>query len=355
MPRALDVFHVSLAIAATFCLGAAGCGTSANSAPSGAASTLQPQSRPATGPTLGYVWDTAGQTLHPVQGVPGASIVGSRLVDTPGNGIAIVAAALSVRSGMAFFLDANGNVFQAPLTGGTSTQIANISGVTSLAVSNSGSYALLTGKKAAALISGLPQSPVTHLLDASGLNGILNGAVSDTGASVLAGGARSGPGSVSLLAFVDQKAGTVIATLQVFGGMQFVPGSDELIAADGETGAFTAISHISTTAAPAPLTTAVSIASPAALDITPNARWMVAANHGGDVLRIDLTGTQAAVKVHCTCAPGQVTAMTGTTLRLVTEGGGPLWIVDAAGAAPRVLFVPAITAASVAASAGGKS
>jgi hypothetical protein len=356
MLRTLNVFSISLGIAIVFCLASMGCGTSGNTLLSAPTSTIHPQSQPATGPTLGYVWDTAGQALRPVRGVPGASIVGSALSNVPGGGTSIVAAASSARSGIALYLDVKGNLYQSPLAGGASTRIASVPGATSLIINNSGSYVLLTGKansgsNVAALISGLPQGAATHALDVSTLTGALSGAVSDTGAVVLASSSSQATGSVQLLAYGGQSAGTSIGTLQAFGGMQFVPGSDELIAADGGTGAFTTISHVSTTPVSASLSTTASIASPASLDITSDGRWVVAANHAGDVLRIDLTGAQAAVKAHCSCVPAQVSTMTGTTLRLVTEGGGPLWIVDAGGVSPRVLFVPAITAASV----GGKS
>ena len=361
MLRKVNVFGLSVATACS--LVSSGCGTSINSTSAAPPSTIQPQSKPATGPTLGYVWDAAGQALRPVQGVPGASIVGTQHLTAAGGATTIVAAASSIRSGMAFFLDANGNLYQSPLTGGAAAQIASMPGASGLFVSSSGSNVLLTGKSAsgtnvAALVSGLPQSAATHVLDVSTMNGIVGGSVSDTGAVVLAapsspaGQGPDGQGPVSLVAYAGQSAGASIATFQAFGGMQFVPNSDELIAADGFSGTFTAISHVSTSPVSAPLPAAVSITSPAALDITPDARWVVAANHAGDVLRIDLTGAQAAVKTHCSCAPGQVSAMTGTTLRLVTQGGGPLWIVDAGGAAPRVLFVPAITAAVSAAKSG---
>ena len=356
MLRKVNVFGLSVATACS--LVSAGCGTSINSTSSAPPSTIQPQSKPATGPILGYVWDDAGQALRPVQGVPGASIVGTQHLTAAGSAIRIVAAASSVRSGMAFFLDANGNLYQSPLAGGASAQIASLPGASGLLVSSSGSNVLLTGKSVsgtnvAALVSGMPQSAATHVLDVSTMNGIVGGSVSDTAAVVLAApSSPDGQGPVSLVAYAGQSAGASIATLQAFGGMQFVPNSDELIAADGVSGAFTAISHVSTTPVSAPLPSAAGIATPATLDITPDARWLVAANHAGDVLRIDLTGAQAAVKTHCSCAPGQVSAMTGTTLRLVTQGGGPLWIVDAGGAAPRVLFVPAISAAASAAKSG---
>jgi len=349
-----QVLGIAPAIAALLTLALAGCGTSMNSASSSPAGTIQPQSQPATGPILGYVWDAAGQALRPVQGVPGASFVGGAIVSAPSQGAAILATASSAVSAMALFLDANGTLSQAPLSGGKLTQIASIPGASGLALSNSGTYALVTGKDAsgvtiASAISGLPQSPSTRALNVSALAAIGGGAASDTGTVALA--TASGQSGASVIAFVGQAAGAQVATLQGFGGMQFVPNSDELVVADGASGALTAISHINTTPSTATLSPAEGIGAPVALDITTNGRWVVAANHTGDVLRIDLTGAVASTKLHCSCAPSQVLALSGSTagtsVRLVTAGGGPLWIVDAGSAAPRVLFIPAISPASV--------
>src|SRR5271169_6148745 len=141
-----QVLGIAPAIAPLLMLALAGCGTSINSASSSPGGTIQPQSQPATGPILGYVWDASSQALRPVQGVPGASIVGSAIVSAPSQGAAILATTSSAVSGMALFLDANGGIFQAPLTGGKPTQVASIPGASGLAVSNSGAYALVTGK-----------------------------------------------------------------------------------------------------------------------------------------------------------------------------------------------------------------
>jgi hypothetical protein len=336
------------AIAAVFTLTLAGCGTSMNSMPPSPSGTIQSQSQPATGPVLGYIWDTPSQSLRPVLGLPGASIVGSATVSASGQGSGLIATASSGISGMALFLDANGGVFQSSLAGGALTKVASIPGANALVLSNSGTYALVTGKgvssvNIASVISGLPQSPATRTLDVSALQSISGGAASDTGTVAIAAG--SDQSGASVVAFAGQGAGAQVAATQAFGGMQFVPNSDELVVADGGTGALTAISHVNTTPASAMLSPAGGIASPLALDITPNGRWVLAANHTGDVLRVDLTGAAAAAKLHCSCAPSQVLAMrgstTGTTVRLVTSGGGPLWIVDAGGANPRVLFIPA--------------
>ncbi len=344
-----QVLGIAPAIAAVFAVALAGCGTAMNSPSPSPSGTIQAQSQPTTGPVLGYIWDAPNQGLRPVQGLPGASIVGAATVSASGRSAAFIATASSGVSGMAMFLDAKGGVFQAPLSGGAVTQVASIPGANALVLSNVGAYALVTGQDAsgvniASVISGLPQSPTVHTLDVSSVASIAGGAASDTGTVALAKGSGQS-GASSIVAFAGQSAGAQIASAQSFGGMQFVPGSDELVIADGGTGAVTAISHVNTAPATAILSPAGAITSPVALDITSNGRWVVAANHAGVVLRIDLTGAVAATTSHCSCAPSQVLAMrgsaTGATVRLVTSGGGPLWIVDAGGTAPRVLFIPA--------------
>jgi hypothetical protein len=332
----------------------AGCGTSMNPAASSPSTgTVLPQSQPASGPVLGYVLDPAGQSLRPVQGLPGASILGTAVISAP-QGTVFIASASSGVSGAAIFLDANGGVYQSSLTGGKLIKVASIAGANSVAMSHSGAYALVTGKSAAganitSVIAGLPQSPSVRTLNVSGLTPILGYAISDTGTVALATG--SGQSGATVVAFVGQAPAAQVAALQGFGGVQFVPNSDELVVADAGSGALTAISNVSTAPSPAVLSAAGGITAPLALDVTPNGRWVVVANHAGDVLRADLTGAVAATKLHCSCSPNEVLAFTGsttgTTLRLVTAGGGPLWIVDAGVATPRVLFVPAFTAASV--------
>jgi len=344
---------ISALAAATLVLAAAGCGTALNSSSVPSSSgTTQGQSQPATGPKIGYVWDAASKSLRPLQGVAGASIIGPATVTTPAQGPGYISIASSGVSGSALFLDATGGVYQSALTGGTPTRIALLPGATTLVLSNSGAYALVLGKSTssavfAAKISGLPATPSVANLNVTSLPSlpsILGGAASDTGTVALA--AASGSGGVSIMVFVGQSAGAQVATPQAFGGLQYVPGSDELVVADGASGAVTAISHVNTTPSSAVVSPPGGITAPVGLDITSNSRWVVVANAKGDVLRIDLTGVAATTAAHCSCAPSQVVAFSGNTVHLVTSGAGPLWIVDAGSAAPRVLFVPAITPAS---------
>src|SRR5271155_103928 len=127
---------IPAAIAAILMLALAGCGGPMTSTSSSGSATIQPQSQPATGPILGYVWDGANEALRPVQGVPGASIVGGAILSAPSQGAAILATTSSAVSGTALFLNANGGIFQAPLTGGKLAQIASLPGASGLALSN---------------------------------------------------------------------------------------------------------------------------------------------------------------------------------------------------------------------------
>lgn len=260
---------------------------------------------------------------------------------------------------MAVLLDAQGNVYQGALTGGSLIRVAAVTGGTNLALSSSGAYALVTGKSAAggsvaALISGLEQTASTHqallnTLDVSTLPSILAGSVSDTGAAAIASGA-GGPARIA--AFPTGKPMVQVTQLGAFGGMQFVPNSDQLVLADNASGGFSSVAHVNAAALTiAALSTGAGIAGPVSLDLTSDGRWVVAANHAGDVLRVDLSGVQAASKVHCSCAPTEVRALNGAAVQLVTGSVGPLWTVDAGGATPRVFFIPAIASAPLVANA----
>jgi hypothetical protein len=74
---AKQVLESAPAIAAVLALALAGCGTAINSPSPSPSGAIQAQSQPTTGPVLGYIWDASVQGLRPVQGLPGASIVGS--------------------------------------------------------------------------------------------------------------------------------------------------------------------------------------------------------------------------------------------------------------------------------------
>src|SRR5579862_8130674 len=143
MFRHKRVRGVASTIAGLLTLTVLGCGIAVNPS-SSSSGPAQSQSKQSTGPVLGYVWDVPSQSLLPVQGVAGASILGTATVSATSQGHSFIASAISGISGRALFLDANGGVFQGSVTGGPLTKVANISGATSLILSNSGGYAVVT-------------------------------------------------------------------------------------------------------------------------------------------------------------------------------------------------------------------
>jgi hypothetical protein len=71
----------------------------------------------------------------------------------------------------------------------------------------------------------------------------------------------------------------------------------------------------------------------------------VLVSNSGDssVVRIDLTGQIAPLRIACTCTPTSAVALFGNaTFRITEPGTGPLWAVEAAAATPRSFFIPAL-------------
>jgi hypothetical protein len=60
------------------------------------------------------------------------------------------------------------------------------------------------------------------------------------------------------------------------------------------------------------------------------------------VVTLDLSGNRADLA--CNCTPTQLAPM-GKLFALTAFGSGPLWLADAGSTGPRVVFVPALTAA----------
>ena len=63
-----QLLRMGPATAVLLTLALAGCGTSMNPLSSAPSGTIQPQSQPATGPVLGYIWDSSSQGLRPSSG-----------------------------------------------------------------------------------------------------------------------------------------------------------------------------------------------------------------------------------------------------------------------------------------------
>jgi hypothetical protein len=290
----------------------------------------------ANGPQLGYLWDSADQTLRPVLGVPGSAQIGQAV--TPAG--LYVNGAGSPRSSVALLQSADGSISSMSLPAGTAQTVAgaNFSASAQIAFSPSGTDAILfvPGGTSLLLVTGLRGSPQVQTLTAPA--GLLGAAVSDSGQVAAVSG--SGPVTVALLTGNRSSLGA----LTDFGGAGFLPGGDDLLLADRATGVVTVIRHSST--APAVQTfTSASLQAPVAVAASLDGRWAVVAN-GADpsVVRLDLSGATSPVRIACGCQPAQLTPFMGDAVfSLLPLSAVPNWAVDASAATPRTVFIPAVT------------
>jgi len=323
-----------LAAFALVCAG--GCGTHLASTPSvGAGEGGLAQPLVVSAPVLGFAWDSKAATLRQIDGVPGAAHVDASA--NTGDGFALAVAADS--HDYALLLDAKGALYLATLAGGVPQQISAgpWSGV---AISASGGYAVAYANAGSApqLINGLPRQPAFHTLDVQGMS-VSTAAVSNDGTTLLA--AHLSSGGTAVLAVPMGASAVRAMTVGTVGGMAFVPGTDRALVADAASGAVTQLASVNT-APSASVVNGAKLAQPVGLDVSADGRWTLVANSSGAVLRIDLSGQAQPATAKCGCSPTTVATLSGAAFRLTEAGTATGWMVDASGAAPRVLFVPAL-------------
>jgi hypothetical protein len=331
-----DIFHRLsaryAALPALACMSLlAGCGVVAVPGPGSSVVS----SAVSNGPQLGYLWDAADQTLRPVLGTPGSSQLGQS-VTTAG---LYVNGAGSARSGLALLQSANGSLSWMTLPNGSAQVIAgaSFSGAAQIVFSPSGTSAVLfsPGGASVLLVSGL--GPAAQVQSLAAPAALLSAAVSDTAQVAAVSG--SGPLSVALLTGNHSTLGSLAS----FGGLGFLPGSDDLLLADSGTGVVTVIRHSSTAPAAQGFTSA-SIQAPVAVAASLDGRWVVVAN-GGDpsTVRLDLSGATAPLRIACACQPALLTPLMGNAVFSLTAlTATPNYVVDASAAAPRTVFIPAL-------------
>jgi hypothetical protein len=313
------------------CVLLAGCGTLAVPGP-GSSPVVSAVSN---GPQLGYLWNAADQTLRPVLGVPGSSLLGQSV--TPAGVYSNGAA--SARSAMALLQSANGSVSSLALPSGSAQLVpgASFNGNAQIVFSPSGTDAILFSPGAASLllITGLGTTPQAQTLAVPA--GLLSAAVSDTAQVAAASG--SGPITVALLAGSHGALGA----LSGFGGLGFLPGGDDLLLADSATGLVTVIRHSSSAPAPQNFTSST-IQAPVGVAASLDGKWAVVAN-GADasVVRLDLSGATSPLRIACACQPALLVPLRGNAVfSLMPLDATPNWVVDASAATPRTVFIPAL-------------
>ncbi len=293
------------------------------------------------GPVLGFSVDqTAG--IRPIMGLPGAATLGPPVISAEG----LEGVTLSPARDYALALLARGRavVLLKNLRSTAGAAVLDVApGPARIAISPSGDAAVLYYAETARVevLAGLPESPaVSWSLDLSGLSGVPAAlAVSDGGRAVLAASAGA-PASVWL---ATQDLGQrFLYTVAGSPSLTFLVGSPDAAIADGAAGAVVLVHD----PAGQPQVTRIGgqaegVSHPVAIAAAQDNSGIFVANaQPAGVVRLSLTGEGPASQP-CACTMAGLERMAGgSVFRLNEPGGGPIWLLDAAGASMRVVFVP---------------
>jgi DNA-binding beta-propeller fold protein YncE len=313
------------------------------------AGLLHGQQGSIAGPSAGFVFDTSSHALRGIRGIPGASLIG----DPVDFGFQPAWASVSPGLDSAVAADAQGATHLFQLNGGKAAEhtVDGIATAQHVIFSPSGTAAALYGGSSVQMLKGLPDAPVvagtlsfgvdagTQFAAASlGKTRRSTGeplAISDDGAYLLlvsGGGLRVMGVAGDNRQITDATAGTLAA---------FAPGGHDAAVADPETG-LALIRDAAGTSVRQPLAGPGSqLGLPEAVAFSPDgSKIFVASAAAHNVSAFDVS-SGAATTLACDCTPAGLVRM-GSVFRLNEFGTGPLWLLDATAAAPRLVFVPAM-------------
>jgi len=294
------------------------------------------------GPVLGFVYDPANG-LQPVLGVPGAATVGPPLELTSDFSRAVI----SPRQDYALAVSASTpNLLRVSMGHRVSVEQFGIplSGSGLIALSPTGSAAAVhdPDRNRIQVISGIPSAPVlAREFDLATFAGALATlAVSDDANMMIAGfseveeNAVVALGSEGAVRFLTAPGRATAAT--------FLPGSRDAIIADGPA---SRIYLVRDALGSGEMTLLASpeqeILGPIAVAVSRDGkRAFAASGRGGRLALIDLAaGTVSAIP--CSCSPSELAPLNGNAVfRLTPPTAGPMWLLDADAAEPRIVFVP---------------
>ena len=330
-PKGLAVAAVS-ALAAVFLTG---CGSGLVTKLPGASGTTTEATAVPKGPQLGYLWKADDETLRPVLGIPGASQVGASVVA----GETYVAGAGSAASGVGLLVGSDGTVYRMSLPSGSPASLGvTSSGAAQIRFSPSGVAAVVfaAGSQQAVAVTGLTASPAARQIALPAQ--VADVAVADAGTVAVATAA-----SIEVVG----ASGTAqpVAALSGPGRVAFVGTSDTLLATDAGANTLWLIRSSSTAPQVVQVASAGMLKSPAGIGGSLDAHWAVVANAGeSSVVRVDLTGASAPVKLACGTQPTTVAALAGNGVFRFDElvVATPVWLADITAATPSLRFVPAL-------------
>jgi hypothetical protein len=319
----------------------------------GAGSVLATQQGSLSGPVAGFIYDSSGHALRPIQGVPGASLIG----DPINLGMDLTAAYISPRQNSAFVVSADGvlHFFRLTSAGPVEASLGGISFIPQRVVfSPSGTAAALFTLGKVQVFQGLPgapalagaitlpaagraqSAPVTAGRSRERTPVAVDFAISDDGVYLLS---VSG-GSVRLLSVNGQNRSLVPAGAGAL--VAFAPGGHDAAVLDPAAGLL--LIRDATGAASVQTIAQLddSLASAVGIGFSQDGgKLYVASAAARGVVAFDLAASTRSM-IACDCTPTTLVPM-GSLFRLSEFGPTPLWLFDAGAAAPRIVFVPAPT------------
>jgi hypothetical protein len=305
------------------------------------ASTSSGKSTPAAttvsnGAQLGLIWNPSDSTLRTLVGVPGATQLGAALFPAG----TYSAGAFQSQTQTALLIDPKSNLSVMTLPSQQPVLLTgNISPSSQIVFSPHGGYAVVFAPASTSLlvVTGIPQSPsFTTVASATPIQGA---AVSDAGTLLVAANGAAKVVTVTSTTAIGTRS--TLATLGGFGGMNFVPGSEDVLIADSSANTLARYRN----GTPTTLATGVNgLNQPFAVAVSQDDRWALAIDRAGSsLLRVDLTGATPPAQSSCTCSPTQLSALNGNAVfELVAPGTTPGWMIQADSPTSRVLFIPPV-------------
>jgi hypothetical protein len=298
-----------------------------------------------SGPVAGFVFDGPGQVLRPVQGVPGASLLGSAV----NFGLPVQAVYVAPRQDSAIVVGVDQSLHLFQLNGGAPTEVSlgGLAGIpdrvvfspsgTAVALVSPGSARVLTGLPKSATFAGSVKVEGTSFVAMSGPNTVsfsASMALSDDGTYLM----TVTEGSARLLSIQGQNRHLLAAQSTAL--VAFAAGGHDAAVMDSLTG-LTLIRDASGAAGMELLAAPdEGLAGPAGLAFSQDLKTLyVASRTAQAVAAFDLAGASRTA-ISCACSPSTLAPM-GNVYRLTELTAGPLWLFDGTATTPRTVFVPA--------------
>ncbi|MCL6543787.1 MAG: hypothetical protein K6T61_01045 [Bryobacteraceae bacterium] len=301
----------------------------------------QNEVRTVRGPVMGFLYDR-NTGIRPVLGIPGAATLGAAVLSPSG----IRAAGLAPGGDYAVAVLSEGGTVALVRNLSHAPQAAVLeapSSPTRIAFSPDGSaaafyYAPLGRVE---VYQGLPDNPeLAWSSELSALEGELEElALSAGGRMILA----AGSGEPCPVWIIDPEQGQrLIRWTEAKAKLAFLNRREAAVIADGGTGKLWLAEDLKHQPSFSPLGGAMpEISRPAAVAVDPlDRRVFVAVQDPPGVVGLSLTGEET-LRLACPCTPGTLDRLgESAAFRLSEEASAPVWLLDAGGAAPRIVFVP---------------